>query len=415
MGSDGMKSHFDIAVIGAGAAGLAAAARLRAEPLDVALLEARDRVGGRAWTIEPRPGLPLDAGCEWLHSATRNVLAPLVEAKGFTVDRSPAHWQRRSDRVGFSAADAAAFGEAYRAFHARLEAQAATGADAPGSAFLEPGGRWNGLLNATSSWYNGAEWDGVSVLDYAAYDDGATNWRVREGYGAAIAAVAGHVYPVLSCPVEIIDHGASPIRIVTGKGAVTARAAIVAVPTPALAQARIRFAPELPDKIEAAHGLPLGLADKAFLALAEPDAVPAEGHCFGRTDTSATASYHLRPFGRPYIEAYFGGRLAASLEAEGPGALAAFATDQLAAIFGSDIRGTLSPLAETAWAADPWALGSYSHALPGCAGDRARLAAPVSDRLFFAGEATHATFFSTAHGAWESGVRAAEEALSALR
>ena len=409
-----MKDHFDLAVVGAGAAGLAAAAQLRAKALDTVLLEARDRIGGRAWTIEPRAGLPLDAGCEWLHSATRNRLAPLIDAKGFTVDRSPAHWQRRSDRVGFSEADARAFGEARGALEQRLAEAAATGVDAPASAFLEPGGRWNGLLNAASSWYNGAEWDGVSVLDYEAYDDGATNWRVREGYGAAIAAVAAPLAPVLSCPVEVIDHGASPIRLVTARGTLTARAVIIAVPTPALAEEHLRFEPALPGKRDAALGLPLGLADKVFLALGKPDAVPVEGHCFGRTDTSATASYHLRPFGRPYIEAYFGGRLAASLEAEGPGALTAFAMEQLAAVFGADFRLTLSPLAETAWASDPWVLGAYSHALPGHAGDRARLAAPVDGRLFFAGEATHASFFSTAHGAWESGVRAAEEALAAL-
>jgi monoamine oxidase len=74
----------------------------------------------------------------------------------------------------------------------------------------------------------------------------------------------------------------------------------------------------------------------------------------------------------------------------------------------------MRPLAETAWAADPWALGSYSHALPGRSGCRATLAAPVDDRIFFAGEATHPHFYSTVHGAWESGLRAADEAIAAL-
>ena len=72
-------------------------------------------------------------------------------------------------------------------------------------------------------------------------------------------------------------------------------------------------------------------------------------------------------------------------------------------------------MAETGWASDPWALGAYSHALPGCAPARQVLAAPVEDRLFFAGEATSKTAFSTAHGAWESGLRAADEVLLALR
>jgi monoamine oxidase len=86
----------------------------------------------------------------------------------------------------------------------------------------------------------------------------------------------------------------------------------------------------------------------------------------------------------------------------------------LVGLMGADVRRKLAPLGETAWAADPFALGSYSHALPGSAGSRAALAAPVDNRLFFAGEATSPHAYSTAHGAWETGVRAAEEALAAL-
>ncbi|MGH7022284.1 MAG: flavin monoamine oxidase family protein [Caulobacteraceae bacterium] len=409
-----MNDHYDIAIVGAGAAGLAAARRLRGEPLEVVLLEARDRVGGRAWTIAPRPGMALDAGCEWLHSATRNVFAPLIEAKGLTLDRTPAHWVRRTSRVGLGAEDSRAFGEAYARLDVRLEEAAARGVDAPASDFLEPGGRWNGLLNAVSSWYNGAEWDGVSVLDYAAYEDTGGNWRVRQGYGAAIASVAGPVDPMLDCSVEAIDHGRAPIGLTTAKGTLTARAAIVSIPTNLLARGAIRFTPPLPAKVEAAAGVPLGLADKAFLAVRNPELLSVEGHAFGRADRAATASYFLRPVGLPYVEAYFGGHLAADLEREGPGALTAFAIDELGALLGSEVRRALTPLAETAWTADPFARGAYSHALPGHAGDRAVLAAPVDGRLFFAGEATHPSFFSTAHGAWETGVRAAEEALAAV-
>ncbi len=408
-----MTDSFDIAVIGAGAAGLAAAARLAREPLAVALLEARDRVGGRAHTIEVM-GLPLDAGCEWLHSADHNPLVPLIAAAGFAVDRSGAHWQRRSDRLGISAADAEAFGQAWARLDARLEAAAATGADAPASDFLEPGGRWNGLLNAGSGWYNGAAWDEVSVLDYGAYQDSGKNWRVREGYGAAIAALGGPVIPTLGCVVEVIDHGGEGVRLTTSKGTLSARAVIVTAPSNVLASEAIRFSPGLPDKVAAAAGLPLGYANKAWLATSEPNRLPAEGHCFGRIDTAATAGYFLRPFGRPCVEAYFGGDLARDLEGEGPGALTAFAIAELTGVLGAEVGRSLSSLFETTWAGDPFSLGAYSHALPGHAGDRAVLAAPVDGRLFFAGEATHPTYFSTAHGAWESGVRAAEEAIAAL-
>ena len=127
---------------------------------------------------------------------------------------------------------------------------------------------------------------------------------------------------------------------------------------------------------------------------------------------TAMGTFHLRPFGRNCIEGFFGGRFARELENEGDGALARQSIEEIVALLGSDFRTKLTPLAESHWANDPFAHGSYSHALPGRAGERAVLAAPVNNRIFFAGEATHPHFFSTAHGAQESGVRAAQEVLA---
>lgn len=409
-----MKDHVDIAIIGAGAAGIAAAQWLRASPFSTVLLEARDRIGGRAHTISTADGLPLDLGCEWLHSADRNVLTAPLEAAGFTIDRRAPGWTRQTGNTDFSAEDQAAFEAAFAAFEQRLAEAAARGEEGPASRWFEPGGRWNPLLDAVSSYFNGAEFARVSIQDYAAYDDSEANWRVREGYGAGIAALAGGLEPVLGCAVSRIDHSRTPLKLSTAKGDLTARAVILAVPSPTLAEERIALHPQLTGKVEAAAGLPLGLANKSFLRLRDPAVLPPEGHFFGRIDSARTGSYLLRPFGRPYIECFFGGRLARELETAGEGALTAFAIDELAGLVGSDLRRNVTPLAETAWAADPWALGSYSHALPGHADARAALAAPVDGRLFFAGEATHRTFFSTAHGAWESGVRAAEEAMAAV-
>jgi monoamine oxidase len=211
----------------------------------------------------------------------------------------------------------------------------------------------------------------------------------------------------------LIDHGAQPIRIQTNQGTIKASAVIVTVPTGIIANGSLRFAPALHDHVEAASLLPLGLAEKLFLALDNPEEFKPESRIYGATDRIATANYHVRPFGRPVIEAYFGGQCARELEGGGIEAFADFAIGQLVDVMGSDFQKRLRPLFASSWARDSYALGSYSHALPGHADKRAKLAQPAG-RLFFAGEAVSPYFFSTAHGAWESGDRAAREALALL-
>src|SRR5450830_1262500 len=138
-----------------------------------------------------------------------------------------------------------------------------------------------------------------------------------------------------------------------------------------------------------------------------------DSRLFGRTDRTATATYHLRPFGRPQIEAYFAGSLACELEAGGEGAFFDFAVSELKALLGSDFTRRVKPLHSHCWGADPFSRGSYSYALPGMADCRATLAAAVDDRLFFAGEACSRNDFSTAHGGWLTGVAAAAQAITA--
>jgi monoamine oxidase len=157
------------------------------------------------------------------------------------------------------------------------------------------------------------------------------------------------------------------------------------------------------------------LADKVFLRVDAPEDLPVQTRLFGATDRVATGSYHLRPFGAPMIEGYFGGAFARELERAGDKAFADFAIEQIAALLGSDMRKRLTPMAVSCWHRDPYARGSYSYAAVGCSDQRAALAAPVGDRLFFAGEACSVHDYSTAHGAYRTGVRAAEEVLDVLR
>ncbi|WP_334357105.1 MULTISPECIES: flavin monoamine oxidase family protein [unclassified Bradyrhizobium] len=412
-----LPSSVDVAIIGAGAAGLGAANALKNSGLSALVLEARDRVGGRAHTIMASPDVTFDVGCGWLHSADQNSFVKIAEQLNFEINKSLPPWRERAYGKAFPQDDRDDFIRALDAFYDRAEKAAIeaeqSGRDVPASLFLEPGNRWNPMIDAISTYINGCELDQVSILDMDAYEDTDLNWRIRRGYGALIAAYGATCPLALNCKVTLIDHSAKRVRIETSQGTLTADRVIVTAPTNLIADETIRFHPPLPAKVDAARGLPLGLADKVTLALDEPEALPKEGNLRAATMRTAMGTYHLRPFGQPCIEGFFGGRYARSLEDAGDGALAAASIDEIVSILGNDFRRKLKPLAESRWAHDPFARGSYSYALPGHAGDREVLAAPVDGRLFFAGEATSPEFFSTAHGARDSGERAAGEVTAA--
>jgi monoamine oxidase len=411
----GFANDVDVAVVGAGAAGIGAARRLcAAGGVSVLVLEARQRVGGRVHTIAPA-GFPLDRGAEWLHSADRNPLSPIAAALGFSLHRRPPAWLSRLRMSGETEA-AEADWLAYREAQTQARRQASLEPeDRPLASLVAPGSRWNQLLDASSCWGNGAELDRVSVRDWVRYEDSGVNWRLGEGYGRLFETLARDLPVTLSTPVSRIDHGGRAIRLETPRGAVSALRVIVTVPTSILAAEALRFDPPLPDKVAAAEGLPLGVDDKLFIAV--DGALPGldrGAFLVGSTTRRETMTYQVRPLDRPAIYCFFGGRFAAALEREGEAAIFAFAADELARLFGGGIRARLKPLAATAWLGDPWARGSYSYACPGHADDRARLAVPVDGRLYFAGEATSPNFFSTAHGAYLSGVVAADAVLAEL-
>ena len=420
MAGNGIPStgEVDVAVVGAGAAGLAAAKRLlkRQPGLKVVVLEAAARPGGRALTIDvPAVGVSIDLGCGWLHGARSNPWTHIAQTLGFTIDRTPPPWDLQHQDLGFPPEARAAYEHAASAFYGRTAAARTEPDDRSLGSLLAPEEPWNGLLDAVSTYVSGAELDRISVHDSARYHVRGPDWRVVEGHGRTVAALGADVPVALHAAVSRIDHGGmGHIRLETRRGVVRARATIVTVSTDVLAAEALRFDPPLPDKVAAAAGLPLGLANKVFLRLDTPDELPSDGHLIGNPERAGTGAYHLRPFGRPVIEGYFGGELARELEAAGDEAAADFALDELATLLGESFRQRARLLVATAWGREPTIRGSYAYARPGAAENRAVLAAPVGSRIFFAGEATSPDAFTTARGAYDSGVAAAEQVLASL-
>ena len=411
-----MAADVDVVIIGAGAAGVAAARRLAASHLSATVLEATARVGGRAWTCDIA-GMRLDLGCGWLHSAERNPWTRIAEAASFAVDRRAPAWGRQYDDIGFSRTDQAAARRAYAAWGQRMESTPPASDRAADA--LESEGEWNVYLQAISGFMNGAGLEHVSVVDYTAYDAAATgyNWRTSAGYGTLIAASLPHPIDLrLSTPVQAIEVDGRGVEVTTPVGTVRARAAILTVSTAVLAGSTIRLPPGLDAWRHAAACLPLGRDEKLFIEIVGKSSFAPETRVIGNPRDRRTGIYHIRPFGWPVIECFVGDEAARMVEETGPAAGFAYAADQLVGLFGSSVSRNLHPLVASNWGRMTFVGGDYSHALPGHAPAREDLALPFEQRIFFAGEATHTNDFSTAHGAYESGLRAAEEAIAgALR
>src|SRR5450631_109547 len=150
-----LPSEVDVAIIGAGAAGLGAARALEHSGLSVIVLEARDRVGGRGHTIMAAPDIAFDLGCGWLHSADKNSFVRIAEQLNFEIDRTRPPWREQSFDAGFPLQERLDFIKALDAFYDRAEQAAQSGRDSAANAYLEPGNRWNPMIDALSTYING--------------------------------------------------------------------------------------------------------------------------------------------------------------------------------------------------------------------------------------------------------------------
>jgi len=400
----------DVVVIGAGAAGIAAARTLIARGLAVAVLEARPRVGGRAVTAALR-GRAIDLGAHWLHAGPINPLVALGHARHEPMRRAAQESHLVVGRRTGTPAEQAAFGRAFDiADRAIARAAAAPGADRPAAAGMPPAlGPWRERIALVHGLVSGRPLTHVSLQDWPSmeYDE---NFFMDGGYGAYLARLAHGLPIALGSPVTRIARTAAGVSVETAGGAtVRARAALITLPMMVLRES-VRFDPPLPDATRRAiDGFLPGIYEHAVLHW--PTA-PFRG----RDRLASIVGGRHRPpglftriEGSPFHYVELDSVCTHAIDARrgGPDAARRLVRTMLAEPFGHGALHDLAIPAVTEWRHDPWSRGSWAVVPPGHADARTTLQVDVEDRLWFAGEALSQAQWGTVGGAWAEGERAA--------
>jgi len=411
----------DVVIVGAGVAGLAAARVLMAAGKSVQVVEARDRIGGRAFTDSRTFGFPFDHGAQWIEAAKINpALAIVKEAQARTIPERdqqslylggtelPAEQYARFEKIAQ---------EASSKLTEALKKAPPHFPDAVVGRVLVPADQLQSLAYAmVGPLEQGVENMELSARDFMRQPETEPQVAIEGGLGAMIARWGAKVPVKLGVRVVRADSTQPRITLETTAGQLGARAVIVTVPTGVLATGLLGFAPQLSAiRREAIAQLPMASYNKVVLQFSAKaiDAPPGRSIA-GMTRKGAAFEAIVRPFGRDAAMVLVGGATARALEEEGGRAAVTFGVSALAEIFGNELRGRLSHSYATRWGKDPFARGSWSFARPGHADKRQVLAQPHHDRVFFAGEATDPVWATRVGGAYASGVRAAREALAAL-
>jgi monoamine oxidase len=411
------SGEVDVAIVGAGAAGIAAARRIGFAGKTYALLEASDRVGGRIFSDSKPFGVPYDRGAHRTSASGRNPLVALGRLLGAEF-YEPAPFRRLY--VGQREARDREYDNFTAALHRASRAIAAAGEaglDLPAARTLPNLGEWQ----ATVSFVLGPltiskDLDEVSALDLARAEGQPDELACRGGMTRLVAAVAKTVGVGMDTPVNRIDTRGRGVAIETTRGTVRAAAVILTPSTSALSAGLIKFDPVLPKRtMDALAGLSLGTRDRLVFELpGNPLRFTDDQRAIFRAGDARNVGLVGRVGGTDLAYAEFSGRFGREMSDQGGAAMAAFVSELLVAHFGSEAKKYIGRNEAVRWSRDPWVLGGISVASPGSGANRRLLAEPVSDRIFFAGEALHEGWWGTVAGAWISGERAATAALRVL-
>jgi monoamine oxidase len=404
----------DIVVIGAGAAGIAAARRILAANRRVIVVEATGQVGGRCLTDTATFGAPFDRGARWMYNPDTSPMVKLARGSGLDLYPAPPGQTirvgRRNARAGEIEYFLAALVHANRAIDDATRGKADVSC---ASALPKDLGDWAG----TAEFMLGANAAGKDLKDISATDKARAQERnaaiaCRQGLGTLIAKLGEQIPLALSTPASRIAWSGRDVAVETPAGKIAARAAIITVSSNVLVAGNIKFTPDLPKRqLDAAAKLSLGSYDHIALQLpGNPLGLARDEIVIEQSTSQRTALLFANMGSSSLCSIDVGGSFGRDLSAQGEPAMIAFAVEWLTKLFGSDAVSAVKKSGATRWNAAPFALGAMSSAVPGGQPSRKVLTEPIGC-MFLAGEATHETLWGTVDGAWESGERAAEAAL----
>ncbi|MBB4393337.1 NAD(P)/FAD-dependent oxidoreductase [Bradyrhizobium sp. ERR14] len=404
----------DIVVIGAGAAGIAAARRIMATGRKVLVMEAASQVGGRCITDSTTFEVPFDRGARWMHNPDTNPMIRLARSVGLDVLPAPSGQKmrigRRNARAGETEQFLAALVRANRAIDDASRAKLDTSC---ASVLPKDLGDWAGA----AEFMLGAGFAGKDLKELSAIDKGRAQDRnaaiaCRQGLGTLITKLGEQAPVALSTPASRISWSNRDVSVETPAGKIAARAAIVTVSTNVLTSGTIKFTPDIPKRtLDAASKLGLGSYDRIVLQLpGNPLGLSRDDILIEQSNSTRTALMFANIGGSSLCSIDVGGAFGRDLSEQGEKAMVAFAREWITKLFGSEAAATVGKTSATRWNASPYVLGAMSAASPGGQLSRKTLSEPIGN-VFLAGEATHETLWGTVDGAWESGERAADAAL----
>jgi monoamine oxidase len=403
----------DIVVIGAGAAGIAAARRIMAANRKVIVVEASGQAGGRCVTDTTTFDVPFDRGARWMHNPETNPMIRLARAAGLEVTAAPAGQKIRIGRRNARPGETEEFLATLVRVNRAVDEAARKGDTSCASALPKELGDWAGTMEfVLGANFAGKDLKDLSVVDKARAQERSAALGCRQGLGTLITKLGEQVPLALSTPANRVAWGPRDVTVETPAGKITARAAVITVSSNVLTAGNIKFTPDLPKRqLDAASKLSLGSYDHIALQLpGNPLGLARDDIIIEKSDSTRTALLFANMGSSSLCSIDVGGSFGRDLAGQGEKAMVAFAVEWLTKLFGSDIAAAVKKSSATRWNTSPFVLGAMSAAAPAGQASRKILTEPLGS-LFLAGEATHETLWGTVDGAWESGERAAEAAL----